>query len=111
MSSRPRSVGGREPLAEDVAECALVFGASEDAEANGRVLALARSLRVPCNVVDMPDLCDFTMPSIVDRSPVVIAISTAGTSPILGRLIKARLGALLPAAHGPGAAFVRRYRG
>jgi len=101
----------REPLAEDVADCALVFCASEDAEANGRVLALARSLRVPCNVVDMPDLCDFTMPSIVDRSPVVIAISTAGTSPILGRLIKARLETLLPAAYGQVAAFVGRYRG
>jgi uroporphyrin-III C-methyltransferase/precorrin-2 dehydrogenase/sirohydrochlorin ferrochelatase len=50
------------------------------------------------------------MPSIVDRSPVVIAISTAGTSPILGRMIKARLEALLPAAYGQVAAFVGRYR-
>jgi uroporphyrin-III C-methyltransferase/precorrin-2 dehydrogenase/sirohydrochlorin ferrochelatase len=58
----------------------------------------------------MPELCDFTMPSIVDRSPVVIAISTAGTSPILGRMIKARLETLLPAAYGRVAAFVGRYR-
>jgi uroporphyrin-III C-methyltransferase/precorrin-2 dehydrogenase/sirohydrochlorin ferrochelatase len=50
------------------------------------------------------------MPSIVDRSPVVIAISTAGTSPILGRMIKARLETLLPAAYGRVAAFVGRYR-
>jgi uroporphyrin-III C-methyltransferase/precorrin-2 dehydrogenase/sirohydrochlorin ferrochelatase len=58
----------------------------------------------------MPELCDFTMPSIVDRSPVVIAISTAGTSPILGRMIKARLETLLPAAYGRVADFVGRYR-
>ena len=58
----------------------------------------------------MPELCDFTMPSIVDRSPVVIAVSTAGTSPILGRMIKARLETLLPASYGLVAAFVGRYR-
>jgi uroporphyrin-III C-methyltransferase/precorrin-2 dehydrogenase/sirohydrochlorin ferrochelatase len=58
----------------------------------------------------MPEFCDFTMPSIVDRSPVVIAVSTAGTSPILGRMIKARLETLLPASFGQVAGFVGRYR-
>jgi uroporphyrin-III C-methyltransferase/precorrin-2 dehydrogenase/sirohydrochlorin ferrochelatase len=100
----------REPLAQDLEGCALLYSASEDVEQNRKAHALARAARVPCNVVDMPDLCDFTMPSIVDRSPVVIAISTAGTSPILGRMIKARLETMLPAAYGQVAAFVGRYR-
>jgi uroporphyrin-III C-methyltransferase/precorrin-2 dehydrogenase/sirohydrochlorin ferrochelatase len=100
----------REACAEDVKECALFFCAAETVEANRRAQALARAAGIPCNVVDTPELCDFTMPSIVDRSPVVIAISTAGASPILGRMIKARLETLLPAAYGRVAAFVGRHR-
>ena len=100
----------REPLAQDLDGCALLYCASENIEQNRKVHAIAQEARIPCNVVDMPELCDFTMPSIVDRSPVVIAISTAGTSPILGRMIKARLETLLPAAYGRVAAFVGRYR-
>jgi uroporphyrin-III C-methyltransferase/precorrin-2 dehydrogenase/sirohydrochlorin ferrochelatase len=99
-----------EPRAHDLEDCALLYCAAEDIEQNRRARLLARAAHVPCNVVDMPELCDFTMPSIVDRSPVVIAISTAGTSPILGRMIKARLETLLPAAYGRVAAFVGRYR-
>jgi uroporphyrin-III C-methyltransferase/precorrin-2 dehydrogenase/sirohydrochlorin ferrochelatase len=99
-----------EPAATDLHDCTLLYCASENMDDNRRIYALARQARVPCNVVDMPDLCDFTMPSIVDRSPVVIAISTAGTSPILGRMIKARLETLLPAAYGRIAAFVGSYR-
>ncbi len=100
----------REPLAQDLEGCVLLYSASEDVEQNRKAHTLARAVRVPCNVVDMPDLCDFTMPSIVDRSPVMIAVSTAGTSPILGRMIKARLEMMLPAAYGQVAAFVGRYR-
>jgi uroporphyrin-III C-methyltransferase/precorrin-2 dehydrogenase/sirohydrochlorin ferrochelatase len=100
----------REPLAQDLDRCALLYCASENMEQNRKVYAIAQEARIPCNVVDMPELCNFTMPSIVDRSPVVIAISTAGTSPILGRMIKARLETLLPAAYGQVAAFVGRYR-
>jgi uroporphyrin-III C-methyltransferase/precorrin-2 dehydrogenase/sirohydrochlorin ferrochelatase len=99
-----------EPRARDLEDCALLYCAAEDIEQNRRARLLARAAHIPCNVVDMPELCDFTMPSIVDRSPVVIAISTAGTSPILGRMIKARLETLLPAAYGRVAAFVGRYR-
>jgi uroporphyrin-III C-methyltransferase/precorrin-2 dehydrogenase/sirohydrochlorin ferrochelatase len=100
----------KEPSAQDIEDCTLLFCASEDVEQNRRVRAIAQTVGVPCNVVDMPDLCDFTMPSVVDRSPVVIAISTAGTSPILGRMIKAKLETLLPAAYGQVAGFVGRYR-
>jgi uroporphyrin-III C-methyltransferase/precorrin-2 dehydrogenase/sirohydrochlorin ferrochelatase len=99
-----------EPRSKDLDECALLFCAAEDVAQNRRARALAKAAHVPCNVIDMPELCDFTMPSIVDRSPVVIAVSTAGTSPILGRMIKARLETLLPASYGMIAGFVGRYR-
>jgi uroporphyrin-III C-methyltransferase/precorrin-2 dehydrogenase/sirohydrochlorin ferrochelatase len=99
-----------EPRTEDLDDCALLYCAAEDNEQNRRARSVAQAAHIPCNVVDVPELCDFTMPSIVDRSPVVIAISTAGSSPILGRMIKARLETLLPAAYGRVAAFVGRYR-
>ncbi|HMK70147.1 MAG TPA: siroheme synthase CysG [Xanthobacteraceae bacterium] len=104
------SVVRRGPLAQDLEGCVLVYCASKDIKENRKAQALAKAVRVPCNVVDMPKLCDFTMPSIVDRSPVLIAISTAGTSPILGRMIRARLETLLPSAYGRVAGFVGRYR-
>jgi uroporphyrin-III C-methyltransferase/precorrin-2 dehydrogenase/sirohydrochlorin ferrochelatase len=104
------SVVPRGPLAQDLDGCVLLYCASEDVAQNRKVHAFARTAGVPCNVVDMPELCDFTMPSIVDRSPVMIAVSTAGTSPILGRMIKARLETLLPASYGQVAGFVGRYR-
>ena len=99
-----------EPSRHDLEDCTVLFCASENVEQNRRVHATAKEVGLPCNVVDMPELCDFTMPSIVDRSPVMIAISTAGTSPLLGRMIKARIETLLPAAYGQIAAFFGRYR-
>jgi uroporphyrin-III C-methyltransferase / precorrin-2 dehydrogenase / sirohydrochlorin ferrochelatase len=113
---RKTNVDGRfshirgEPSRQDLNGCALLFCASEDVEQNRRAHTIATQAGVPCNVVDMPELCDFTMPSIVNRSPVMIAISTAGTSPLLGRMIKARLETLLPAAYGQIAAFIGHYR-
>jgi uroporphyrin-III C-methyltransferase/precorrin-2 dehydrogenase/sirohydrochlorin ferrochelatase len=75
-----------------------------------RVAAMARAAGVIMNVADRPELCDFIMPSILDRSPLVVAISTGGASPILGRMLKARLEALIPAAYGRLAGFMGRAR-
>ncbi|WP_333712727.1 siroheme synthase CysG [Yoonia sp.] len=72
--------------------------------------ALAQAARCPVNVVDRPDLCDITTPSIVDRDPVVVAIGTEGTAPVLGREIKTRIEALLPANLGGLAALAGRLR-
>ncbi|MFM8442609.1 MAG: siroheme synthase CysG [Methylococcus sp.] len=85
---------------EDVQPYALVISATNRREVNEAVAGAARRHRIPVNVVDCPELCSFIFPAIVDRSPVVIAISTGGASPVLARLVRARLEAALPAAYG-----------
>ena len=91
----------REPLQEcHLAGCFLVVVALDDERGAERAAQIAAARGIPVNVVDRPALCSFIMPAIVDRSPVQIAISTAGTVPVLGRLLRARLEALLPARLG-----------
>jgi uroporphyrin-III C-methyltransferase/precorrin-2 dehydrogenase/sirohydrochlorin ferrochelatase len=94
----------------DLKEVILVFAASENIEEDKRVFDLARSANVLVNVPDKGELCDFIMPAIVDRSPLVISVSSAGASPILARVIKARLETLFPAAYGQLAGFVGQFR-
>lgn len=72
--------------------------------------AIAQAARCPVNVVDRPDLCEITTPSIVDRDPVVVAIGTEGTAPVLARQIKTRIEALLPPTLGGFAALAGRLR-
>ena len=98
------------PRPADFAGCALVFGATGDAALDGPVHTMAKAAGAIVNVADAPDLCDFIMPSIVDRSPLVIAISTSGVSPVFARMIRARLESTIPAAYGRLIAFVGRYR-
>ena len=93
------------PRAEDFADVALAFAACRKLEDDRRVAELARAAKVPVNVADRPELCDFIMPSIVDRAPIVVAVSSSGASPILARMIRARIETMLPAAFGKLAAF------
>ncbi len=94
----------------DLDGCNLVFAATDDRGLNSHISELAKAQRLPVNVVDQPELCSFIMPSIIDRSPVVAAVSTGGASPVLARLIRTRLEALIPASYGRLAAFVRNFR-
>jgi len=73
---------------------ALVYSA--DADLNDRVSEDAKALGIPVNAVDNPDISTFIVPSIVDRDPVVVAIGTEGTAPILGQGLRARIDAMLP---------------
>jgi uroporphyrin-III C-methyltransferase/precorrin-2 dehydrogenase/sirohydrochlorin ferrochelatase len=88
----------------------LVFAATDDQSVNRQVSELAKARGIPVNVVDQPELCSFIMPSIIDRSPVVAAVSTGGASPVLARLIRARLETLIPAGYGRLARLVAEFR-
>ena len=89
---------------------ALAFICTECAETDAALHALARAAGVLVNVVDRPDLCEAITPSIVDRDPVVVAIGTEGTAPVLARLIKTRLEETLEPRLGDLAALAGRLR-
>ncbi len=96
--------------AQDLNGCTIVFGASATAAVNQKLHELARAAGIPANIADNPELCDFIMPALVDRSPLMIAIGSGGTSPLLVRTLKARLETTIPAAFGRVAEFAGRYR-
>ncbi|MDH5389494.1 MAG: siroheme synthase CysG, partial [Gammaproteobacteria bacterium] len=96
--------------AEDMDDCVIVIAATDQQDVNEQVSALAHEKKLPVNVVDNPDLCSFIMPSMVDRSPVQIAISTGGTSPVLARLIRTKLEGMIPAAYGRLGALAESFR-
>ncbi len=92
--------------AEALDGCVLVIGASEaDESLNQRLFALATKRQIPVNVVDCPELCSFIMPAVVNRAPLMIAVSTGGQAPVLSRILRARIETLLPAAYGRLAEF------
>ncbi|CAC9555841.1 Precorrin-2 oxidase (EC 1.3.1.76) @ Sirohydrochlorin ferrochelatase activity of CysG (EC 4.99.1.4) / Uroporphyrinogen-III methyltransferase (EC 2.1.1.107) [uncultured Gammaproteobacteria bacterium] len=96
--------------ASDVKTQVLIVSATNDTALNMQVSELAKNANIPVNVVDSPDLCSFVMPSIVDRSPIVIAISSAGKAPVLARLIRAKLESTIPNAYGKLATLAGNFR-
>ncbi|WP_180813293.1 bifunctional precorrin-2 dehydrogenase/sirohydrochlorin ferrochelatase, partial [Klebsiella pneumoniae] len=74
----------------------LVIAATEDDALNQRVFAAANARYRLVNVVDNQALCSFVFPSIVDRSPLLVAISSSGKAPVLSRILREKIEALLP---------------
>ncbi|WP_119304135.1 NAD(P)-dependent oxidoreductase [Dongia deserti] len=91
----------REPLAvHHFEDAALVIDASDNEATHRLSVRLAKTTKVPINVVDRPAFCDFILPSILDRSPVIVAVSTGGVAPAIARLIRQRLETAIPAGFG-----------
>ena len=96
----------------DVLEnAAVAIGAFEDDESAAAFASAARAAGVPVNVIDKPAFCDFSFGAIVNRSPLVIGISTDGAAPVFAQAIRAKLEALLPRGFADWAAAAARWRG
>ena len=100
----------RQFLPSDIAGNRLIIAATDDSTVNRHIAALATAAEIPVNVVDDPDACTFLLPSIIDRSPVTIAVSSGRASPVLARMLRTRLESLIPAGYGRLAALAGRYR-
>ncbi len=88
----------------------LVIAATDDDAVNQSVFAAADARNILVNTVDDQPNCSFIFPAIIDRSPILIAISSAGTAPVLARRLREKLEALLPAHLGPLAQLVGAFR-
>ncbi len=88
----------------------LAIAATDDGAVNREVSQQARARNIPVNVVDNPDLCTFIMPSILDRSPLMVAFSSGGASPVLARMLRGKLETMIPQGYGRLTAFCARLR-
>ncbi|HWV16303.1 MAG TPA: siroheme synthase CysG [Cellvibrio sp.] len=100
----------REYLASDLDGCILAVAATDNEPLNEKISADAKARHIPVNVVDSPALCTYITPAIIDRSPLVIAVSSGGEAPVLARLIRAKLETLIPASYGRLAAIASLWR-
>jgi len=94
----------------DLDGVAVAIAATSDDAVNRAVAAGARARRIPVNVIDQPALCSFILPSIIERAPLIVAVSSGGASPVLARLLRARLESLIPAGYGRLAALAGAFR-
>lgn len=88
----------------------LVVAATSDRHVNAAIGKACDAQKIFCNVVSDTAACSYITPSVVDRSPLVIAVSSGGTSPILSRVLKTKLESLVPAAYSRLASLVGRHR-
>ncbi len=88
----------------------LVIAATNDRSVNKQVSELAQARNIPVNVVDDPELCSFISPAILDRSPMMIAFSSGGASPVLTRMLRGKLETMIPQGYSRLAGFAERFR-
>jgi uroporphyrin-III C-methyltransferase / precorrin-2 dehydrogenase / sirohydrochlorin ferrochelatase len=100
----------RDWTAADLQDAALAVGDFRDDDEAAAFAAAARAAGVPVNVIDKPAHCDFSFGAIVNRSPLVIGISTDGAAPVFARAIRGKLEALLPKGFARWAAVAARWR-
>ncbi|TCS42490.1 siroheme synthase CysG [Reinekea marinisedimentorum] len=100
----------REYKPEDLNDCALVVVATDNSALNKEVSDQAKAKGLLVNVVDSPDLCNCIFPSIVDRNPLIVAITSSGQAPVLARSIRAKLESTIPASYGQLAQLASKFR-
>ena len=88
----------------------LIIAATNDRSVNRQVSELALARNIPVNVVDDPELCSFIMPAILDRSPLMVAFSSGGASPVLTRMMRGKLETMIPQNYSRLAGFAERFR-
>ncbi len=96
--------------AADIEGMFLIIAATDDEALNKQVSTDAHQRQVPVNVVDSPELCSVILPAIIDRSPLVIAVSSGGKSPVLARMLRSKIESFIPAAYGQLAQLVGSFR-
>ncbi len=100
----------REYQPADLSHKHIAIAATNCRTLNAEIAAVALQSELLCNVADNPDAGNFILPSIIDRDPLYIAISSGGNSPILSRILKNRLDAFVPASYGRLASLAGQYR-
>ncbi|MFT7491141.1 MAG: uroporphyrin-III C-methyltransferase/precorrin-2 dehydrogenase/sirohydrochlorin ferrochelatase [Pseudohongiellaceae bacterium] len=95
---------------KDLDVAMLVICATDNKQVNREVSELAQLQRLPVNVVDSPSLCSIITPAIVDRSPLMIAITSGGEAPVLARQIRAKLEVMFPSSYGALAQIASKFR-
>jgi uroporphyrin-III C-methyltransferase/precorrin-2 dehydrogenase/sirohydrochlorin ferrochelatase len=96
--------------ADDVAGAAIAVADCPNDQAAAQFAAAARRAGVPVNVIDRPTFCDFSFGAIVNRSPLVIGISTEGAAPVFGQAIRSKIEALIPQGFARWAAAALTWR-
>ncbi|MEH6485288.1 MULTISPECIES: siroheme synthase CysG [Pseudomonas] len=96
--------------ADDLEGVVLVIAATDDEPLNQLISEQAQARGVPVNVVDAPKLCSVIFPAIVDRSPLIVAVSSGGDAPVLARLMRAKIETWIPATYGHLAGLAKQFR-
>jgi uroporphyrin-III C-methyltransferase / precorrin-2 dehydrogenase / sirohydrochlorin ferrochelatase len=92
------------------ASFAFVIAATNDESLNEQIAKDANDNKILVNVVDKPKICDFIFPSILERGPITVAVSTGGASPVLARMLRTKLETMIPGAYGRLAKIVSENR-
>lgn len=101
----------RKPFcSDDLQKFSLVVSATDDGGVNRLVAEAAREHNIPVNVVDNPALCSFIFPAIIDRSPIIAAVTSGGSAPVLARLLRAKIESVISPNYGHLARLAEKYR-
>jgi uroporphyrin-III C-methyltransferase / precorrin-2 dehydrogenase / sirohydrochlorin ferrochelatase len=110
QASQPLTIQKAAFAPADLRHFKLIISATNDMETNRLVAKTATEQSIPVNVVDSPALSSFIFPAIVDRSPIVIAVSSGGAAPVLARLLRAKIESVIPPVYGRLAGLAEKFR-